>query len=224
MSKPSVTAYGLLILSKRGVYYLFTVALCNHYCYFVRLAGQERTISTNTVGANSVLTMTSSWSVNPDATSTYIILSGRFYILGATGAAVVWKYYDVATNAWTAKSTTSGPGATWGTDGVSDTASSVTSTGYATGTATAGGATTLTNSGKSWATNQWANMQVRITSGTGAGQIRVINSNTSTALTVSAAWTVTPDATSVYIIEGVDDWIYVAGNNAVTLFRYRSLS
>lgn len=183
-------------------------------------AGQERTISTNTVGANSVLTMTSSWSVNPDATSTYIILSGRFYILGATGAAVVWKYYDVATNAWTAKSTTSGPGATWGTDGVSDTASSVTSTGYATGTATAGGATTLTNSGKSWATNQWANMQVRITSGTGAGQIRVINSNTSTALTVSAAWTVTPDATSVYIIEGVDDWIYVAGNNAVTLFRY----
>jgi len=63
-------------------------------------------------------------------------------------------------------------------------------------------------------------MQVRIVAGTGAGQFRVINSNTSTQLTVSAAWSVTPDATSQYVIEGVDDWIFLAGNNAVTLYRY----
>jgi hypothetical protein len=33
-------------------------------------------------------------------------------------------------------------------------------------------------------------------------------------------WTITPDATSVYNIEGNDDFIYYMGNNAVTLYRY----
>lgn len=184
-------------------------------------AGQERTITAHTFGANAIFTVGSAWTVTPDNTSTYIIMSGRFWILGATGAAVVWKYYDWFSNTWTAKSTTSGPGATWGTDGQSETPSAATyNSVLATGTATAGAAATLTNSGKSWATNKWANSQVRITGGTGAGQVRTINSNTGTVLTVSANWTVNPDATSTYSIEGNDDWIFVAGNNAVTLFRY----
>jgi hypothetical protein len=91
---------------------------------------------------------------------------------------------------------------------------------FATGTATAGGASTLTNSAKTWTTNQWANSQVRIVSGTGAGQIRTIASNTGTVLTTSAAWTTAPDATSVYSIEGNDDFIYYMGSAAVTLYRY----
>lgn len=183
-------------------------------------AGQEATITSNTIGANSVIT-TAAWGVTPDSTTTYTIMSGRFWVFAPTGAAVVWKYYDVATNSWTAKSST-GLAAAFGTDGKACTTSMTgwCDTPLATGTATAGGAATLTNSGKSWTVNQWANMQVRITSGTGAGQFRVINSNTSTVLTVSANWTVTPDATSVYVIEGVDDWIFLAGNNAVTLYRY----
>ena len=91
---------------------------------------------------------------------------------------------------------------------------------FATGTATAGGATTLTNSAKTWTTNQWTNYQVRIVSGTGAGQIRTIASNTGTVLTVSASWSTNPDATSAYSIEGNDDFIYYMGSAAVTLFRY----
>lgn len=204
--------------------------------YTVRLtggtgAGQERVISSNTYGANCVLSVDAAWSVTPDSTSTYVIMSGRFWVFAPTGAAVVWKYYDVATNAWTAKSTT-GLSATFGTDGNActtsttgwigrfDTVTNLWPSPFASGTATAGGASTLTNSGKTWTVNQWANMQVRIVAGTGAGQFRVINSNTSTQLTVSAAWSVTPDATSQYVIEGVDDWIFLAGNNAVTLYRY----
>jgi hypothetical protein len=68
------------------------------------------------------------------------------------------------------------------------------------GTATAGGATTLTDSGKAWTTNEWAGYEVRISSGTGSGQARTIASNTATVLTVSAAWGTNPDATSVYTI------------------------
>jgi hypothetical protein len=66
----------------------------------------------------------------------------------------------------------------------------------------------------------WANYQVRITSGTGKGQIRAIASNTGTVLTISPNWTVNPDATSVYAIEGNDDNFYLLGNNAVTLYKF----
>jgi hypothetical protein len=39
-------------------------------------------------------------------------------------------------------------------------------------------------------------------------------------ITVAAAWTVNPDATSVYAIEGNDDSMYLLGNNAVTMYRF----
>ena len=91
---------------------------------------------------------------------------------------------------------------------------------FATGVATAGASTTLTNSAKSWTTNQWTNYQVKILSGTGIGQIRTIASNTGTVLTVSSAWTTNPDTTSVYVIHGNEDYIYLAGNAAVTMYRY----
>jgi hypothetical protein len=66
----------------------------------------------------------------------------------------------------------------------------------------------------------WTNYQVRIKSGTGAGQIRTIASNTATVITVSAAWAINPDATSVYAIEGNSDFMYLLGNNALPIYRY----
>jgi len=86
--------------------------------------------------------------------------------------------------------------------------------------ATSGGATTLTDTTKTWTVNQWCNSQVRIISGLGVGQIRTISTNTSTVLTVSSAWTTNPDSTSVYEIEGNQDYLYLAGNNNVAMYRY----
>lgn len=70
-------------------------------------------------------------------------------------------------------------------------------------TATAGecGVYTIGRSDATWAANQWAGRIVRITSGTGAGQIRAISSNNGTTLTVSTAWTTTPTSSSVFQIE-----------------------
>lgn len=155
-----------------------------------------------------------------DNTSTYVLYTGRFFCLSAgTLAAGSFKYYDWATKAWSGSLTITGLPATLGTDCKMVATPSVYAT-FATGTATAGGASTLTNGAKAWATNQWANAQVRITDGTGKGQTRTVASNTGTALTNSVAWTVNPDATSVYEITGNDDYLYVLGNNAVTLYRY----
>lgn len=179
-------------------------------------AGQEAVITRNTTGANAVFTF-AALGVALDNTSVYVILSGRYYVWDAgTMSATSFQYYDFATNTWTARSVTGAP-ATWATDGRLVILKGVT---IVTGTATAGGASTLTNGAKTWTVNQWANFQVRITAGTGAGQVRTIASNTGTVLTTSAAWTINPDATSVYAIETNQDHAYLMGNNAVTLYRY----
>lgn len=268
--------------------------------YSIRLtggtgAGQVRKITSNTIGASAVFTVTDTFTTAPDATTTWELRSGRFFILSAgTLASGSMKFYDVATGAWTTVTIT-GLSATWGTDGhliaprpveekslVVGTATSATAStltlstaawttnaytgqiveitggtgvgqirpiasntataltlghnwvttpdttstfeirrqGIAAGTATSGAGSTITNSGKAWTTNQWANYQIRITSGLGAGQVRTVASNTGTVITVSAAWTTNPDSTSVYLLEGNEDHLYLIGNAAVTLYKY----
>ena len=87
-----------------------------------------------------------------------------------------------------------------GTGGINATSSSITTVN--TGTATAGGASTITlQSGASTVTDIYKGNYVLISSGTGAGQSRVISGYTSGLVaTVSRAWTVQPATDSVYYI------------------------
>jgi fibronectin-binding autotransporter adhesin len=62
--------------------------------------------------------------------------------------------------------------------------------------ATTVSSTTIGDSAATWIVNQFVGQFVEITSGTGVGQTRRIVSNTATTLTVSPAWTTTPDTTS----------------------------
>ena len=186
-------------------------------------AGKLKTIASNTIGANAVITFTEAEATAFDATSQYRLMTPVFYVLGAgTLASASFRKYCFATNSWTTLAQTGLP-ASVGTDGRLVSTPAWIDSGFksfATGTATAGASTTLTNSAKNWATNQWKNYQIRITAGTGAGQIRTVDSNTGTVITVSSAWTTTPDATSQYSIEGNDDFLYFLGNGAVTMYRY----
>ena len=185
-------------------------------------AGAVLTISSNTIGTNAVITVPVQGSAF-SASTVYRLMTPRWFVVGAgTLAAGSFRQYDFATNTWTSLTITGLP-ATIATDGRLVATPSWDFNAFvtmATGTATAGGASTLTNSAKNWATNQWTNYQVRITAGTGIGQIRAIASNTATVLTTGSAWTTNPDATSVYAIEGNDDFLYYMGNGAVTLYRY----
>lgn len=184
-------------------------------------AGLTLPIVSNTQGANAVITVATQGTAFT-AASAYRLLTPRFYVLNAgTLAAGSFKYYDFALNTWVSLAITGLP-ATWGTDGRLMSTPSWMDGAYlqfATGTATSATATTLVNSAKTWASGQWVNYQVRIVSGTGAGQIRSITASDATSITV-ATWTTTPDATSVYSIEGNDDNIYVMGNAAVTMYKY----
>lgn len=81
------------------------------------------------------------------------------------------------------------------------------------GVATGGSTATVVDSTKLWKFNQWRGYQVRITFGTGLGQVRKILYNDQTTLTVSAVnhqsiepwanalFTVAPAAASNYVIE-----------------------
>lgn len=70
------------------------------------------------------------------------------------------------------------------------------------GIATGGGSTTLTDTAKTWTVDRWQTAYVKITKGTGVGQVRQIASNSSTALTISEAWLTNPSTDSEYVIYG----------------------
>lgn len=151
-------------------------------------------------------------------TDTFKVNSGRYFILNA-GAMTSgsFKSYDVLTGIVTTKSQIGLP--TWGTDGKLIATPSYVGE-FASGTTTTATINTLSNSNKNWTENNFINYQIRIIAGTGIGQTRTIISNTSNTITVSN-WDVTPDNTSQYVIESNDDFLYLIGNNAVTMYRYQ---
>ena len=202
-----------------------------------------------TVSSNTLTTLTTLAFPSPVASADVLVLEPvssmltagyyqlqctRWYIFNAYTASQLanqFRYYDYAYNnfystaGFSAAAVPGVPpiGAAWGTDGrlvstpsIVDAANQV----FATGTATNGTVSTLVNTGKTWGVNQWMQAyQVRITAGTGTGQVRVILGNTVNSLQVGA-WTTIPDSTSVYAIEGNDDNLFLMGNNVVTMYRY----
>lgn len=183
-------------------------------------AGEERTILHNTIGANAVFTVDTPFGTAITNASVYQLRTGRWYaLIPGTLASGYFKSYDWATDTLSSLTITGLP-ATWAA------AESRLIPCYrkvplvaARAVASATG-TTLTATGTAWNTNKWASSQVRIVTGTGAGQVRTIASNTGTVLTVSAAWTVNPDGTSTFVVEPNEDFIFVLGNSAVTMYRY----
>lgn len=183
--------------------------------------GLRRTITNikhpGTATGTITLTLDSALTSPVANNDTFRIASGMFFVLmPGTLTATSFRKYDLATGTWTSCTNTGLP-ASWGTDadmirtGLKDVQ-------YDSGTATSGSATTLVCTGKGWAIDQWINYQVRITAGTGVGQIRVITDSTADTLTFAAGATI--DATSQFVIEGDENALYLLGNNAVTMYKY----
>lgn len=138
-----------------------------------------------------------------------------------------WLYISSGTGEGQLRQVTSNTGTTlnWTSAGTApDATSEYMIVGFDAGTATSGAASTLTDSTKSWSTNRWANYAVRIMSGTGAGQVLPIVSNTATALTIVGAWETAPDNTSVYTIQGDPDkaFVFAGGIAAMPIINFSS--
>lgn len=183
--------------------------------------GLRRTITkiltTGVAGSTITLTLDSAVTSSVANTDTFRIASGSFFIFTSGVLATSFKRFDIATMSWGSTLSITNLAATWGTDGrmVSTCMNGVS---YDSGTASSGSTTTLVDSTKSWGTDQWINYQVRITGGTGIGQIRPITDSNATTLTFASGATI--DSTSTYVIEGDENALYLMGNNSTTTVKY----
>jgi len=93
------------------------------------------------------------------------------------------------------------------------------------GTATGATATTLSDTSKSWGTNAHQYKLLRITAGTGSGQLAWIASNTATSITIAGQWTTVPNATSAYSIDSLGTSVNGgAGNISIRLDEQRGVT
>jgi hypothetical protein len=187
--------------------------------------GQVSTVTSNTTTA---LTVSPAWATAPNNTSAYAVFptdTANGTASSATSTTLADSTATWSSDQWAGREVRvlSGPGAGQFRTVTSNTGTALTvspawttaptsTSTYAilraeavagsssAGQASAGATTTLTDSSKAWVANQWNDFEVRILSGTGAGQVRTVASNSSTALTVSPAWATAPNNTSYYAL------------------------
>lgn len=85
---------------------------------------------------------------------------------------------------------------------------------------TGAGVATLTDSSKTWTTNRWNNLAVRITAGTGKGQVRSIQGTMANTLLVVPNWTITPNTDSTYEIQGDVDKLHLMFGATSQIFTH----
>lgn len=79
------------------------------------------------------------------------------------------------------------------------------------GKATSATATTIVDTNQAYTADRFIGAYVRITSGTGLGQVRQITDNDTTSLTV-ATWDINPDTTSIFVVYATPWWKEITGH------------
>jgi len=200
---------------------------------------EERYIVGNTGGTTPTLTLDSALSFAPTNSDKYYLLSGRVFLMAT--AATILKYYDIATNSFSAALTVTN----LTTPAIDNTmtvldelwtpAGKLPGQGFF-GEMTATAATNVTNAtltGTSAAAdaslqaNEYANFQIRITQdGTNPGSVGQrlkITSHTGanpTVYTLNGVWGTAPSATAKYVVEGVGDIICMTGSAVALAHTY----
>lgn len=171
---------------------------------------------------SSVANIDTPWTIQPDYSSKFKILSGGIWAFSSNSSAPFYslQYYDVAADMWQAKQCNASIiSAAFGTDGTIERTGEIAGA-YETGTATAGGNFTLTDTTKTFSVEQYNNYRLRITGGTGVGQNRRIVCTETNYFEVARKWEINPDATSTYEVVADVDKLFLAGNAASTLYQY----
>jgi Fe-S cluster assembly iron-binding protein IscA len=171
-----------------------------------------------------VLTVDSAWTVNPDNTSQFVIQSGLLWNINVSVARFGFQVYDVLSDTWYQKNSPNG-GLLAGNLATDCVLTCLNESGPGVLLSGAVGSSTDTSIAHSVAvmgTDQYSNYILRIKSGTGSGQDRLILSNDSSNINISRRWDTNPDNTSVFEIVGDNEKIYMTGNAGSTLFEYDS--
>jgi hypothetical protein len=174
-------------------------------------AGQSPFTIDNYVGSTRTLELAagSSWTTNPDATSVYVLMISNGWLQTATLQSTAFASQAISSTTLANNTITAASIAAAAlTSAKFDKSTTVIAT--VNGTASAGGATTMTsNAITSVSANQYAGQILNITAGTGIGQSRTIISHTSGTtpiFTVNRAWVTNPASASSYNIETSDEF------------------
>lgn len=180
--------------------------------------------STYFVIESSIATVDTNWATIPDATSRFVILSGGIWNIsqGTTSAPFfTLMYYDLLSDVWYQKSTQTGLKTAVFLAGSDLSIERFTENGGTLFTETAsGGGARYVLSTATLVPMSFANFEIRITAGTGAGQTRTVLSNTSSRINTARDWDTTPDATSVYQIWRDVGKLFLAGGNDAGMLQY----
>jgi hypothetical protein len=188
-------------------------------------AGYIGKILSNTKGANAILTLATPSGTAFTSATTFRMFTGSVYFFSANSAgASAFSVYDRATNTWTTLNVTNLP-TTWTTGGAMFATSSYYQNNgvpFDSGTVTSATTNSITDSTKNWVGgNNWMQHQIRITSGTAAGQVYPnYTGSTTSSTTVNGTFSTTPDTTSTYVIEGADDEIWLFGGASGLLYDF----
>jgi len=172
---------------------------------------------------SSVITVDIPFTVQPDATSEYIIEGGGLWNINLqTSTRFAFQYYDIFGDAWYVKSSNNGGllNAALGTDVAIETLNERAVGILLTETALSGTSSTIQLTGNILTTDQYANYIIRLTEGTGAGQERAIYSNSLSAITINRSWDTIPDNTTKFSIVADYEKIYMTGGAGSTMFEY----
>jgi hypothetical protein len=173
------------------------------------------------------VTIDSPWTVTPNNTSVFVIQSGMLWNINGANARFSLQSYDVLNDNWYQNNSILGGmlNGTLGTDVAIETLNESAVGVLLTRTVSSGAAKTVTLSGATITPNQYSNYIIRIVSGTGIGQDRLIVSHdASNIFTVNRSWAINPDNTSVVEIVADNNKLYMTGNAGAAMFEYDSLN
>jgi hypothetical protein len=167
------------------------------------------------------ITVDSNWTTIPDNTSVFVIQSGMIWNVNSFSSRFSIQSYDVLNDSWY-QNTSVGAGIL-NTNLATDVAleslneSSVGVLLNSTVSSASSNAITLS---ASMTNNQYANYIIRVVSGTGAGQDRLIVSSSGSTININRKWDAVPDNTSVVKIVADNNKIYMTNGGNGALLEY----
>jgi hypothetical protein len=182
-------------------------------------------VSSQFVIESHIVTVDSNWTTPIDGTSKFMVMSGGIWNItqGTTSAPFFsLSYYDLLADQWYGKTTETNLRTAVNLAASDLAMERFTEAGgtIVASTAVVSATSKSVTTGATMVENQYKNYELRIVSGTGIGQAKRINSNTTTKFNFAVPFVVTPDATSRYEIWRDVGKIFLVGGGYSDLLQY----